>query len=108
MFTLRLLELFQDDSGRLSMSRFAVFCTLPPAIWIVLHDYDKLDIFLGAFVINYGIGKVTDAMGSRNVGNTPLEVLEASSDTTVSVSSVATRSQNRNFGLRKRSPKENS
>lgn len=83
---MRINEFFEDDRGRLSMTRLVVFLTWPPATWIVLNQHDQLANYLGAYVISYALGKGADIfMGGKNVvSNTVLET--TSNSTSVSVS----------------------
>lgn len=71
---MRIIEFFEDADGRLSMSRLLVFLTFGPATYLVLQNPDELTTYLGAFVINYGVGKVSDVFTARS------QVLEAASD----------------------------
>ncbi len=71
----RLVEFFEGDDGRLSMTRLLCFLSFFPATVILLRDgtADTLSWYLGAFVLGYVGGKGADVMmalkGSGNVDN---------------------------------------
>lgn len=93
VYSMRHSEFFEDDRGRLSMTRLVVFLTWPPATWIVLNHPQELSNYLGAYVLGYALGKGADIfIGNRNaVADTTESELETTSDSTVASSSVVKR-----------------
>lgn len=63
------VEFFEDNSKRLSMPRLLVFLSFPPATIILawIHTTEALSVYLGAYVLNYGLGKFGDAWENRGV-----------------------------------------
>lgn len=55
-------EFFEDSDGRGSMSRLLVFMAFIAAtpILFVIRTTEALSVFLGAFVVNYATGKISD------------------------------------------------
>ena len=66
----RLLEFFEDEDQRLSMSRALMFLAFWPGAWITLtlKTETALSIFLGSFVTGYVFSKGID---SRKKPNAP-------------------------------------
>ncbi len=62
----RLIEFFEGDNGRLSMTRLTCFMAFFPATYLLLvaGTENMLLYFLGAFVVGYIGGKGFDAMTS--------------------------------------------
>lgn len=60
-------EFFEDDSGRLSMSRLLCFMSFTPATAVLLQTRSDtaLGYYLGAFVAGFVGSKVGDAMSAR-------------------------------------------
>lgn len=58
----RIAQFFEDDSGRLSMTRLIVLLTWPPATWVLLQEHDQLVNYLGIYVGGYAIGKASDVL----------------------------------------------
>ncbi len=62
----RLHEFFEGDDHRLSMSRLLCFMSFFPASYVVIRNYDSLQVpeilavYLGAFVLGYVGGKTAD------------------------------------------------
>ena len=63
---MRLSEFFEDDGGRLSMTRLLCFLSFWPSTVIALRDGTEatLSWYLGAFVIGYIGGKGADVIAS--------------------------------------------
>jgi hypothetical protein len=83
----RLAELFEDDSGRLSMTRLLMFLSFWPASIVLIANRHSisaaeiLGIYLGAFVLGYLGGKAADKYGiGREKG--PAPIIQAQGDIT--------------------------
>jgi len=63
----RLVELFQDETKQLSMSRLLCFLSFWPASYVVISTMDAtaLGWYLGAYVMGYVGGKFGDALNTR-------------------------------------------
>lgn len=64
----RLIEFFEDDNSRLSMTRLTMFLAFFPSSYIVIlnQNDNALSWYLGAFVAGYVGGKSADAYKSRS------------------------------------------
>lgn len=63
----RLIEFFEGDTGRLSMTRLTLFTSFFPASYIAVKTLDA-NIFMayvGAYVLGYVGGKGADMLASR-------------------------------------------
>ncbi len=70
----RLVEFFEGDSGRLSMTRLLCFLSFIPASYVLLKDPSEgmLGWYLGAYVLGYVGGKGADVlMKGRNHDRVP-------------------------------------
>jgi hypothetical protein len=70
----RLVEFFEGDSGRLSMTRLLCFLSFIPASYVVLKEPSEgmLGWYLGAYVLGYVGGKGADVlMKGRNHDRVP-------------------------------------
>ena len=58
----RLIEFFESDEGRMSMSRLLMFMSFFPATYVLIKtlDIEALWAILSAFCGVYGVGKVAD------------------------------------------------
>lgn len=63
----RLIEFFEDDNSRLSMTRLTMFMSFFPASYIVIlnQNDNALSWYLGAYVLGYIGGKSADAYRVR-------------------------------------------
>ncbi len=75
---MRYSQFFENDAGRLSMTRLVVFATFVPATWVLLHDFDQLTTYLGFYIGGYAAGKVSDTFMK---GNSDVDISE--SETTI-------------------------
>lgn len=66
-FKCRSIEFFEGDNGLLSMTRLLCFLSFFPASYVVMASKNEgtLGWYLGAFVISYVGGKVTDVYGLK-------------------------------------------
>lgn len=70
----RLVEFFEGDSGRLSMTRLLCFLSFIPASYVLLKDPTDtiFGLYLGSFVASYIGGKGADVlMKGRNHDRVP-------------------------------------
>lgn len=70
----RLVEFFEGDSGRLSMTRLLCFLSFIPASYVILKEPSEgmLGWYLGAYVLGYVGGKGADVlMKGRNHDRVP-------------------------------------
>lgn len=63
----RIMEFFEGENQRLSMTRLTVFMSFFPATYILIktESIDGLGYFLGAYVVGYIGGKGADVMMAR-------------------------------------------
>ena len=63
----RLVEFFEAEDKRLSMTRLLCFMSFFPATVVVMRDgtVDTLSWYLGAFVLGYIGGKGADVLSAR-------------------------------------------
>lgn len=62
---MHLAQFFEDDAEHLSMSRLLCFLSFWPASYVLLikPEAEILGLYLGAYVLNYVGGKLSDAFG---------------------------------------------
>jgi len=60
-------EFFEDDEGRLSMSRLLCFLAFPAATYVVIlkPSAEVLGVYLGAFVLGYIGGKFGEVRNAK-------------------------------------------
>lgn len=63
----RLIEFYESDVGRLSMSRLLCFMSFFPASFVVCatKSDEALAWYLGAYVLGYVGGKAADVFGKK-------------------------------------------
>ena len=63
-------EFFESEDGRFSMSRLLTFMAFWPAAYVVITDgtSDTLSWLLGAYVLQYGAGKMAEFIPSLKKG----------------------------------------
>ncbi len=63
----RLIELFEGDDRRLSMTRLLMFMAFFPSSWVLIENGDEgmMGWYLGAFVLGYVGGKAADKYGQK-------------------------------------------
>lgn len=66
-----MVEFFQDDNQRGSMSRLLSFLSFFPSTWVVMNTSQEhvetiFGLYVGAFVIGYLGGKTADVFNYRN------------------------------------------
>lgn len=82
---MKLAQFFEDDHGRLSMTRLMIFLSFWPASWVVIEDKGEATLgwYLSAYVLGYLGGKGADAI----MGSKKLENYSSSSSTVTTASS---------------------
>lgn len=72
----RLAQFFEDDAGRLSMSRLLCFSAFFPASYVVMRTLTDATLgwYLGAFTGAYGVGKAADAYKRRDCADNNSDV----------------------------------
>lgn len=65
---MRWVEFFEGEKNRLSMTRLLCFLSFFPASWVVIQDAgaDTLGWYVGAYVLGYVGGKLSDKIGGKN------------------------------------------
>lgn len=67
---MRWVEFFEGEGNRLSMTRLLCFLSFFPASWVVIKDASEetLAWYVGAYVLGYVGGKLSDRMGGKHDG----------------------------------------
>lgn len=65
---MRLVEFFEGEKNRLSMTRLLCFMSFFPASYVVIKDSgsETLGWYVCAYVLGYVGGKFSDKIGSKN------------------------------------------
>lgn len=64
----RVVEFFEGEGNRLSMTRLLCFLSFFPASYVVIKDSqsETLGWYIGGYVLGYVGGKFTDKLGVKN------------------------------------------
>lgn len=67
---MRWVEFFEGEGNRLSMTRLLCFLSFFPASWVVIQDRgpETLGWYVGAYVLGYVGGKLSDGLGRKASG----------------------------------------
>lgn len=84
----RLLELFEDSNGLLSMTRTLMFMSWVPATIVLVnttadHIETVFGIYVGAYVLGYMGGKGWEVYGNRTGGGSITESVQVSSKSNI-------------------------
>lgn len=82
----RLMEFFEGDEGRMSMTRLLCFMSFWPASWVIVVKGNEamLGWYLSAYVLGYVGGKFSDMLGKPKLAPVHVDNVEK-----VTVSAVA-------------------